>query len=63
MNYGTGIPNSAATPVAHGGFITLYATGAGQLTPSQPDGTPDQANFAHPLLPVTATIPAAFQPT
>jgi uncharacterized protein (TIGR03437 family) len=48
--------NTLASPVQPGAVITLYATGAGQLTPSAPDGTPDSAGSAHPVLPVTATI-------
>ena len=48
--------NTSTSPVLQGAVITLYATGAGQLTPSAPDGTPDSTGTAHPVLPVTATI-------
>ena len=43
-------------PGFQGNLITLYATGAGEVTPAEPDGFPDNAGFAQPLLPVTATI-------
>jgi trimeric autotransporter adhesin len=56
VNHDTGVANTAATPVPHGALITLYMTGAGDVSPSVPDGAPNNAGFAHPLLPVTATI-------
>ena len=56
VNHATGVTNTVATPVQHGDLITLYMTGAGEVSPSVPDGAPNAAGFAHPLLPVTATI-------
>jgi uncharacterized protein (TIGR03437 family) len=56
LNQASQTLNTATSPVSEGAVITLYATGAGQLTPSAPDGTPDSAGTAHPVLPVTATI-------
>jgi trimeric autotransporter adhesin len=52
----TGEPNGAASPVPQGQVITLYATGAGLVSPSVPDGQANSAGYAHPLLPVTASI-------
>ncbi len=48
--------NNTSNPVPHGGVITVYVTGAGQLSPSVPDGAPDPAGSAHPVLPVSANI-------
>jgi uncharacterized protein (TIGR03437 family) len=48
--------NTSSSPVPEGTTITLYATGQGEVTPSVPDGTPNSAGFAHPVLPVTATV-------
>ncbi len=56
VNRDTGVANTVATPVLHGSLITLYVTGAGDVSPSAPDGSPNGAGLAHPLLPVTATI-------
>ena len=56
LNHDTGTINTAATPVAHGSLITLYITGAGAISPVAPDGSPNAAGLAHPLLPVTATV-------
>ncbi len=47
---------TSTSPASQGNLITLYATGAGEVTPAEPDGFPDNAGFAQPLLPVTATI-------
>ncbi len=52
----TGEPNGVASPVPQGQVITLYATGAGLVSPSVPDGQANSAGYAHPLLPVTASI-------
>ena len=51
--------NTSTSPAPQGSVITLYATGEGQVTPSEPDGFPDSAGFAEPLLPVTATVGGA----
>jgi uncharacterized protein (TIGR03437 family) len=56
VNQATGVTNTVATPVAHGNIITLYATGAGEVSPAVPDGAPNTPGTAHPLLPVSATI-------
>lgn len=56
VNHDTGVTNTVATPVPHGDLITLYATGVGEVSPAVPDGAPNAAGFAHPLLPVSATI-------
>ncbi len=48
--------NTSSSPVPQGTIITLYATGQGEVTPTVPDGAPNNAGFAHPVLPVTATI-------
>lgn len=49
----TGTMNSPTTPVVEGTVIIVYMTGAGLVTPSEPDGV---FAFVQPLLPVTATI-------
>lgn len=56
VNHATGITNTVASPVAHGDIITLYLTGAGEVSPAVPDGAPNNAGFAHPLQQVTASI-------
>ena len=61
-NRETGAPNTSQTPEARGGEIVLYATGAGEVTPSVPDGSPNNAGFAHPVLNVTATIGGVSAP-
>jgi uncharacterized protein (TIGR03437 family) len=48
--------NTAASPVPQGRVITLYATGLGQVTPIVPDGQQNNAGYAQPQLPVTATV-------
>jgi uncharacterized protein (TIGR03437 family) len=50
--------NSPLNPAAKGSVIFFYATGAGQMLPSPPDGTisPLLPPFRTPQLPVTATI-------
>jgi len=52
----TGTWNTVTSPASQGNVISLYATGAGDVTPTEPDGTPDSPGLAVPLLPVTATI-------
>jgi uncharacterized protein (TIGR03437 family) len=47
---------TSTSPATQGNLITLYATGAGAVSPSIPDGFPDNAGYAIPVLPVTATI-------
>lgn len=59
INRATGVPNTTATPVQHGGTITIYATGVGDVSPAVSDGAPDAAGYAKPLLSVTATIGGA----
>lgn len=56
VNRDTGISNTAGSPVSRGSLITLYVTGQGEVSPAAPDGMPNAAGVAHPLLPVTATI-------
>ncbi len=56
VNHATGITNTTSSPVAAGDIITLYLTGAGEVSPAVPDGAPNNAGFAHPLATVTATI-------
>ena len=58
----TGIPNTSATAEPRGGEIILYATGAGEVSPSFPDGSANNAGFAHPLLNVTATVGGVSAP-
>jgi uncharacterized protein (TIGR03437 family) len=51
-----GSTNTTASPVPQGHVISVYATGFGLVSPAVADGSQDSAGFAHPLLPVTATI-------
>jgi uncharacterized protein (TIGR03437 family) len=52
-----GSVNSADNPAAPGSFITLYATGAGQMNPQLLDGFVVAAdNLPMPVLPVTAQV-------
>lgn len=62
VNHATGIANTTSSPVAAGDIITLYLTGAGQVSPAVPDGAPNNAGFAHPLATVTATIGGVSTP-
>ncbi len=58
-----GTVNTAANPVKIGGYISLYATGEGQTSPSGVDGKLGSSSI-HPLLPVSVTvggIPATVQ--
>jgi uncharacterized protein (TIGR03437 family) len=48
--------NGAATPAKIGDYISLYATGEGQTTPTGVDGKPASAPYPKPNLPVTVTI-------
>lgn len=56
VNHSTGVTNTASSPVSAGSVITLYLTGAGELSPAAPDGAPNSAGIAHPLADVTASI-------
>jgi uncharacterized protein (TIGR03437 family) len=59
LNRGAQTWNTSTSPAPQGSIITVYATGLGEVTPSEPDGFPDSAGFAEPLLPVTAAIGGA----
>jgi uncharacterized protein (TIGR03437 family) len=59
LNRGSQTWNTSTSPAPQGSIITVYATGLGEVTPSEPDGFPDSAGFAEPLLPVTAAIGGA----
>jgi uncharacterized protein (TIGR03437 family) len=48
--------NSPGSPAAPGSVITLWATGAGQLSPPAVDGAVDPGNLSWPVLPVLAQI-------
>ena len=48
--------NSASHPAPIGSYVSLFATGEGQTSPSGVDGKPGQVPLSHPLLPVTVTI-------
>jgi adhesin/invasin len=37
-------PHTAATPIPAGGYVILYLTGEGSVTPAVPDGTPAPVN-------------------
>ncbi len=59
-----GTLNTAQNPVRIGGYISFYATGAGQTTPAGVDGQLGTGTSAIPNLPVTATeggLPATVQ--
>ncbi len=56
VNHESGVTNTSATPEPHGGVITVYVTGVGEVSPSVPDGTPNTPGTAHPLQPMSATI-------
>ena len=51
-----GTANTAANPVKIGGYISLYATGEGQTSPSGTDGKIASIQLPHPILPVSVTI-------
>jgi uncharacterized protein (TIGR03437 family) len=55
-NNADGSSNGAADPAAVGSMITLYATGAGSLSPAAPDGTILFAPLPKTALPVTVMI-------
>jgi uncharacterized protein (TIGR03437 family) len=64
LNAVDGTLNSAANPVKIGAYISLYATGEGQTTPTGVDGKLATVPLPSPTLPVTATvdgIPALVQ--
>ena len=64
INATDGTVNSPVNPVRLGGYISIYATGEGQTTPSGVDGKLGNSTPTHPVLPVTATvggIPATVQ--
>jgi uncharacterized protein (TIGR03437 family) len=48
--------NSAANPAAPGSIVTVWATGAGDSVPGNPDGYIEQFSDA-PLLPVSVVTP------
>jgi uncharacterized protein (TIGR03437 family) len=51
-----GTVNDPVTPAARGSVISLFATGAGQTTPSSATGTPAGVPLAAPVLPITVSI-------
>ena len=51
-----GTLNATTAPAAKGSVITLYATGAGAMTPVPVDGSVTAGTLALPVLPVTAQI-------
>ena len=59
LNQDGGI-NSPALPAAPGSVVTLWATGAGQLSPAGIDGAVDAGNLASPVLLVQAQIGGQF---
>jgi len=65
INVADGTVNSAANPAKVGGYVTLYATGEGQTTPTGVDGKiAAGATLPQPNLSVSATIggvPAVVQ--
>ena len=64
INAVNGTVNTAANPVAIGGYISLYVTGEGQTMPGGVDGTLGGSTPTHPVLPVSVTvggIPAVVQ--
>jgi trimeric autotransporter adhesin len=56
FNRASGTWVTSTSPAAVGNLVTLYVTGVGPVTPSEPDGFPDLPGYANPVLPVTATI-------
>jgi uncharacterized protein (TIGR03437 family) len=48
--------NSSSNPAAKGSTISILATGAGQTTPTLPDGTFAADDSIQPRLPITALI-------
>jgi uncharacterized protein (TIGR03437 family) len=48
--------NSASNPAPEAGAVWVYITGQGAVTPAVPDGSPNSAGYATPVLPVTATV-------
>jgi uncharacterized protein (TIGR03437 family) len=60
----TGSINSASNPAKVGSIISIFATGGGQTSPAEIDGSFAAAPLPQPVLPVTATIggqPATVQ--
>jgi len=53
-----GTYNSAANPAAPGSIVTVYATGLGSITPSQPDGS--VIGFPLPTNTLTFGVEAAY---
>ncbi len=56
INVVDGTLNTAANPVKTGAYISFYATGEGQTTPSGVDGKLAASTLPSPVLPVTATV-------
>lgn len=59
-----GTLNTAANPVKIGGYVSLYATGAGQTSPAGVDGRVAGSTLLRTILPVSVTvggIPAMVQ--
>ena len=64
LNAADGTVNSPVNPVKIRGYISIYATGEGQTTPSGVDGKLANSTPTHPLLQVAASvggIPATVQ--
>ena len=53
-----GTPNSPTNPAARGSIVSLFLTGAGQMTPAQPDGSknPLSSPFPVPVLGVGCNL-------
>lgn len=51
-----GALNSQAAPALRGSIVVLFATGAGQLSPARPEGSPAVHPLGAPALPVSVRI-------
>ncbi len=64
VNAADGAVNSAVNPAKAGGYISFYATGGGETSPTAIDGRLGTSAAPKPILPVTVTvggIPATVQ--
>jgi uncharacterized protein (TIGR03437 family) len=48
--------NSASNPAARGDWVSIYATGAGLMSPASPDGWLASTQLAQPLAGVAVTV-------
>src|ERR1017187_2995489 len=51
-----GTPNAESAPAARSSWMTFYGTGEGLTDGANIAGTPAQAPYPHPLLPIALTI-------